>query len=145
MSTPVRIQSKNGVHLVEVTRFGQLVTAPLEYSTPVSVRMTVANQAYNLVRPEQLTGITITAYSVATRRSVGINGAEVIIYEADAADSLDVLSEIQPFDLPQQEFKSMTPLNILATPGRFINAKSDDVEVIVTLHFYRVPDFVEII
>ena len=45
MSTPVNIKDSTTGTVAKVTRFGQLVVAPLQYSTPVADEVDVINTA----------------------------------------------------------------------------------------------------
>lgn len=140
MAAPVNIQdSKDGV-TVRVTRFGQLVVAPLAYSEPIAKELDTADTAFNFLAPESGKSIVITDIIVSTGQLISpTDPAEIEIYEADAIDSLDLLQGIVSPRLVRGGSLTLTGLNLLVPEGRWVNAKTDDTSIFITIMFYRVP------
>lgn len=139
MATPsVIVDSDSGIK-AKVSKFGQLIVAPLQYSTPVSDTLNVINTAFNFITPKQDQSIVITDVIISASRTVGVNGADVFVYEADAPDTLTVEREIVALDMVKQTSLAQNGLNLLVPEGKFVNAKTDDADILVTIMFYRVP------
>jgi hypothetical protein len=65
--------------------------------------------------------------------------AEIEIYQADAVDSLDESPSIVSPRLSRGEDLTLTGLNWLVPEGKWINAKTNDNNVLITIASYRVP------
>lgn len=139
MANPVNIKDSDSGVKAKVTKFGQLVVAPLQYSTPVVNSLDVINTAFSFVEPQQDRSIVITDIVISADRNVGVNGANVEIYEADAIDTITVDITILEVDMVKQTQLGLTGLNLLVPEGKFVNAKTNDVNILVTIMFYRVP------
>ena len=139
MSTPVVIQDGKSGNRARVTRFGQLITAPVDYSTPVTGKLEVINTAYNFIVPTMDQNVIITDIILTANKNVGASDATVIVYEADEADELTAYKEIINIEMIKQSNLVMTGLNMIVTAGKYVNAKTDDDDVFVTIMYYRVP------
>lgn len=139
MPTPSVIKDNDSGKTVKVTKFGQLVVAPLQYSTPVADEVDVINTAFNFIGPEQDKSIVITDIVLSADRVVGVNGADVVIYEAGDTVTLTEDQIILDVDMVKQTTLAVNGLNLIVPEGKFVNAKSDDVNIKITIMFYRVP------
>jgi hypothetical protein len=122
-----------------VTKYGQLVVAPLDYSVPVSQTLDVISTAFNYIEPMQSHQIVITDIIGSTDRTVGVNGVTVDIYQASGIDETAIDESILKLDLPKQTEFGYTGLNFIIPEGEWVNAKVDDVNVLLTIAYYRVP------
>ncbi len=139
MSTPINITDGGG-QVAKVTRFGQLVTAPIDYSDSVTVEMTVVNTAFNLVEPKAGSSIVITDIISSAERTVSpTTPADIEVYEASSINTIVVDDNIVRPQLTAASNLPLTGLNLLVPEGKFVNAKTDDATVLVTVMFYRVP------
>lgn len=139
MSTPAVIQDANSGNRAIVTRYGQLVTSPVDYSTPVAKTLDVINTAYNFIEPTMDQSIVITDIILTANKNVGAGDATVTIYEADSIDTTTSTKDILNLEMIKQSNLVLTGLNLIITEGFFVNAKTDDDDVFVTIMFYRVP------
>jgi hypothetical protein len=122
-----------------VTSNGQLVTAPLSYSTPVFTRLAVNNQGYTFFEPINSDLFVITDIIADADKGVGANGATVIVYEAEDADIATVSKTIIQFEMLKNTSKILTGLNfIVSTVGRFVNAKTNDNNISMTIAGYYI-------
>lgn len=125
---------------VKVTRFGQLVTAPLAYSEPVLVEMSSVGQVYNLAEPIAGESIVITDIIVSANKQVSnTTPADVRLYESDGIDSTTVIKGIVAPQLTGSSNVDYIGLNMLVPEGRWINATTDDATILLTIMYYRVP------
>ena len=139
MSTPAVIQDANSGNRAIVTRYGQLVTSPIDYSRPVAKTLDVINTAYNFVEPSADQRIVITDIVITANKNVGVNDATVTIYEASEIDATTSDNDILNLEIIKQTSLVLTGLNLIVGEGKYINAKTDDDDIFVTIMFYRVP------
>jgi len=121
-----------------VTARGQIVVAPIEFSSPSFNSMTVNNQAYNFVEPQAGKQFVITDIIISADKSVGTAGSEVQIYEATAVNTATVDVSLFQVTVSKGVTQSITGLNVITNSGKWINAKMDDNNVNLTLLGYRV-------
>ena len=123
-----------------VTKYGQLVVAPIQYSTPVTVDIDTINTAFNFVAPKDGLSIVITDIFVSANNSVSnTTPAEIEIYTANAPDSTTVIDSILQPRLTRSSNVPMTGLNLLIDEGVWINGKTNDNDILLTIMFYRIP------
>ncbi len=139
MSAPVVIKDTRTGNQATVTRFGQLVTAPVDYSTPVAQKLEVASTAYNFIEPSMDQNIVITDIVLTANKNVGASDATVVVYEADEPDELTSFKDILNLEMIKQSNLVLTGLNMIVTAGKYVNAQTDDDDVFVTIMYYRVP------
>lgn len=125
--------------IAKVTTRGELVTAPLDYSTPVFHSLTVDNTADTWFKPRAGERLVITGLIIQTDRNVATTGVTVDIYEATAEDSETIDTQLVQFDMGRQDTILLTNLNIIITEGKFINAKASDSNVLITISGFFVP------
>ena len=51
MATPINIKDSDANVSAKVTKFGQLVTAPISYSTPITKELDTTTIAFNFIEP----------------------------------------------------------------------------------------------
>lgn len=140
MTTPVNILDSKTAQTAKVTRFGQLVVAPLDYSVPVEHELDVVDTAFNFVEPQADHSIIITDIITSALPDISpVDSADVEIYEAGAIDSTIVLTGIVRPQLTRGQNLALIGLNLIVPEGRWVNAMTTDDTVIVTIMFYRAP------
>ncbi len=140
MTAPVNIKDSATGMVAKVTRFGQLVVAPIQYSKPASDSLVVINTAFNFITPEAGKSIVITDILVSADNNVSnVVPADIEIYEADAVDELTANPSIINPQVVRSTNLAMTGLNLLVEEGKWVNAKTNDNNITVTIMFYRVP------
>ena len=122
-----------------VSEFGQLAVAPLAYSKPSFKKLTVVNTAYSFIAPEEGHQIVITDIILTANKAVGTNDATIDIYEAESPTTTVITTSIIELEMIKQSNLVLTGLNLLIPQGLWVNAKTDDNDVFVTIMFYRVP------
>lgn len=123
----------------KITSRGELVVAPFNFSSVQFQNMNSDNTAFNFFGPSANQQFVITTVIADADRNVGANGATVDIYEADSATEGTIVKQILKFDLVKQTSKILTGLNLAITTGKWINAKSDDSNILMTIGGYFVP------
>lgn len=139
MTAGIELKDSKSGNRATITEFGQLVVAPVDYSTPSTQTLDVAATAYNFVEPSQDQKIVITDIIMTANKNVGAGDATVILYEASEIDTLTSDKDILNLEMIKQSNIVMTGLNMVVTEGKFVNAQTDDDDVFITVMFYRVP------
>ncbi len=85
-----------------------------------------------------------TGIIAAGNLSIAANAlATVIVYEASADDTATVDKSLIQFGITRLQTFALSPLNILSEEGKFINAKTDDDDVFLTVMGYYIPALAE--
>lgn len=139
MSAPIVITDPMTGKAAMVSKFGQLITSPIDYSTPFTAAMSSSNTPYLLVSPIGGKSIVITTLILTANKSVGANDATVSIYTTDTIDgALTSTPEVQ-LEMIKKSSLPLTGLNLIIPEGKFLFAQTDDNTVYATIGYYRVP------
>lgn len=124
-----------------ITEYGQLVTGKVDYSSVVQETLSLVDTAFNLLGPSQGQRIVITDIILTADRLVGVNDATVDLYLADAPDALvfTPADAVLSLELEKNGKLVLNGLNLITRSGAWINAKTNDASIFVTLMYYRVP------
>lgn len=140
MPTPVHIKGRGGNWIAHVTPLGQLVTAPLAYDETVFKELAVANTAYNFYKSQSGRQFVITGIRAKADRDVSNTAdADVVIYEAAAEDALTVDKVLHQEAMIRGESITLIPVNILVAAGKYVNAKTTDDDIHMTIFGYYIP------
>jgi hypothetical protein len=139
MAAPVYIVDPLTGNKAVVSEFGQLTVAPVAYSTPVQETLTVIDTAFTMIEPVDGKLIIITDIILTANKAVGVNDATVTLYTSQVANDLVPFSDILELEMIRSSSLPLTGLNTKIEPGLFVNAKTNDNDVFVTIMFYRVP------
>ena len=139
MPVPVHISDPKTGNKASVTEFGQLVVAPVDYSTPVTASMSVIDTPYMLISPVSGKAIVVTAMILTANRNIGINDATVTIYASDTADGVIPSTPEITLEMAKNSSLPLTGINFLIPKGKFLLAQTNDATVFLTVGFYRVP------
>lgn len=121
---------------VKVTPQGQLVTAPLKFSTIRQNTLAIINTAYNFATPQPNQAGVITDIILSAGRDVGVNGALVEIYLTDSSTSTTTLIPITTFQMPAGTSIQLTGLNWEYTQGYWLSMKTDDNTIYASMAGY---------
>ena len=140
MVAPVNVSDSLNNVSARVTKYGQLVVSPLSYGEPIEIDLAVINTAYNFIEPKAAHSIVITDIIVFADKGVSqTDPAEIDIYQADAPDTLTISKAILKPKLLRGGAFSAVGLNMIVPEGKWINAKTNDNIISVTIVYYRVP------
>ena len=140
MTQKTHIEDGRGTsHKALVTEYGQLVTGSISYSIPVARTLLLVNTAYNFVPPISGKRIVITEMLMYANKGVGVNDATVEIYEADGATETTISKSIISTEMLKQTSRDLISLNMIVGEGKWVNAKTDDNTIFVTLMYYYIP------
>ena len=139
MPVPSHIIDPHNGLAARVTEFGQLVVSPIAYSTPVTGTLAVDDVAVNFVEPQGNHQIVITDVILSSDKNVGVDGAAVLVYCATAIDETTVADGILEVNMLKNTARDLIGLNLIVGEGKWVNAKTDDNNIEVTIGYYRVP------
>jgi hypothetical protein len=141
MSTPVQIKDGSGSGAdAKVTKVGELVVGAYAHDEVVTVTLDVATQGYGFYSPKAGMRFIITGLLVAGNLSISANAlATVTVYEAENFDTATEGKLLLQFGITRLQTFPIMPLNISVAEGKFINAKTDDDDVFLTIMGYFIP------
>lgn len=126
-----------GGHLARVTHAGELIIVRGNYDSTFNTAMTSINTAYNLVTPKSGFQFIVTGIVINADKNVSAtDGAVVELYEATDATTTTATKTILTLNIGKNSTIPLTGILIQTTKGLFINAKTDDATVNITLLGY---------
>lgn len=138
MAIPVRVFG--GSNEILVSRIGQLATAPFDYDETKHLELADVDVAYNFYPPKVGHHFIITGLIYSADQQVALNtGATVIIYEASSILSTTIDKVLHQDDMIKNDRVVLLPLNLRVTAGKFLNAKTDDDDIHMTIMGYYIP------
>ena len=126
-------------HSAKVTHTGELVTVRGNYDQTFQDSMTSINTAYSLVVPKAAKQFIITGIVINADKNVSAtDGAVVEVYEATDATTTTATKTILTLNIGKNSTIPLTGILIQTTRGTFLNAKTDDATVNITLLGYYI-------
>lgn len=140
MSVPTTIVNRRNGITALVTKRGQLVTGPLEFSQFYTATTVANNVPVNLVEPKAGSNFIINAIILSGNRDIAAAGAVVDLYEnAIGPTDATITNQIYQDEIARQTRAILTGLNIIIAAGNWVNVKSDDTSVRANIAGYYVP------
>jgi len=125
----------------KVTRFGELITGRYDYSDPIYHSMSSTATAYNFFTPISNKRLVITDILVDADRNVSpTTPATIDIYESSGSTDTTIDKQILKLELLKNSSRDFTSLNFIASTGKWVNAKTDDATVNITIAGYYVEE-----
>lgn len=124
---------------VKVTSRGQLIVAPIEFSSAYQQTVDATGTAFNFVPPINGKRFVLTDIIIEAAKSVSTTvAATVELYEATSATSIVINRAILNFDMVRYAVRSLNGLNLICSEGRWINIQTDDATLNATIMGYYV-------
>lgn len=144
MTLPVVIQGHEHPNArltnARVTRQGELVVAPYSFNETQFNELGTAGAAVNFYKPKAGQQFIVTGVIAAGNLSIAANAlATVVVYEGSATDDTSADKTLIQFGVTRLQTLILPLLNILVAEGKFINAKTDDDDVFLTVMGYYIP------
>jgi hypothetical protein len=139
MSMPNHIVDGHGSgYRAQVTSNGQLVVGPLAFDSTKYLELGTADTAYNFYGAEPGKQFVITGIRAKADKQVSSSvDATVIIYEASSSTSTTVDKVLHQEAMTQGDTVTMRT-NILVNEGKYVNAKTTDDDIHMTIFGYYV-------
>ena len=138
------VDSIEGVTITTIddlkTEFGKFFSlGDSTCSDPISMELDATNTAFNFFTPIAGREFIITGIVVNAGGNVNpITPAEIVIYEATTAVSTEVAKQLFRFDLIKSQSLPIPALSICVNEGVYINAKTTDDTVFITIMGYHI-------
>ena len=126
-----------GGHLARVTHAGELITVRGNYDSTFNAAMTSINTAYNLVTPKSGFQFIVTGIVLNADKNVSAtDGAIAVLYEATSDTTTTASKTLLTLNIGKNTTVPLTGILIQTTKGVYVNAKTDDATVNITLLGY---------
>jgi hypothetical protein len=135
------IEGQGKKYCADVTKWGQLVVAPLDFSKFYDATAGVDDVPVEIVPAESGKQFIITGLLIYGNRLIGVNDATVRIYEADGPAEVFNSSTDQTIflqEVAKNQTISLFPLNVVVNPGKWINGVTNDDDVFFNISGYYV-------
>lgn len=126
-----------GGHLARVTHAGELIIVRGNYDSTFNTAMTSINTAYNLVTPKSGFQFIVTGIVLNADKNVSAtDGAIAVLYEATSDTTTTASKTLLTLNIGKNTTVPLTGILIQTTKGVYVNAKTDDATVNITLLGY---------
>lgn len=130
---PVRLMG-NGSQQVQVNSAGELIVSEGPYDLAVFNELDTTGAAYNFYGPRGREQFVITGFLVYGDKQVSTStNATVVIYEASQSDEATEDRILVQVEVGQNQSIPFPNVRILCNKGVYINAKTDDDDIHITL------------
>lgn len=124
-----------------VTSLGQLVVAPSAYDDSKFLVLDLANTVYSFFPPIPGKQFVVTGIRGKADRDVSNTvDAEVVIYEAASVSELTVVKTIHQEAMIRGESFTLLPMNKLVSAGSWVNAKTTDDDIHMSIFGYYINE-----
>lgn len=137
MSVKGHISDRKDGYTAKVTKYGQLVSAPIEFSEFYAATAGTDDVPVNVVKPKSNKQFVITAMIISANRNVTAQSA-ITIYEASGPNATTQDKVILSVEVSKNTTLPLTGLNILISEGKWINAVADDDDAFINISGYYV-------
>jgi len=137
MAIPCYLVGQNGQQ-VKVNDAGEVLVANGPYDLAKFNELDAVNTAYNYYRPNGKLQFVLTGFLMYGDKQVSSStNATIIIYESDQPDSITVDRTLVQVEVGQNQSIPFPNIRILCNRGVYINAKTDDDDIHLTIfgHF----------
>ena len=125
---------------VDISPNGELIVAPIHPNQSVHWKMDVINTAYTFASITSGKRMILQNVLLYGNKNVGATDSTVTIYTADSATSLTPIQTILEFEVPKYGTRDLMNLNLDLGSEVFLNAKTDDNDIFITMMGYYVDD-----
>lgn len=121
---------------VKISPQGELFVRQLKFGESQFQSLNAIDTAFNFFKPMASERFVVTGVIINTNKDVGVNGAIVDIYEANSTTSTTIDKQLFRINILKNDSISITNILLGVTEGKFVNGKTDDAIVNITLGGY---------
>jgi hypothetical protein len=133
VAIPAYLVGRNGQQ-VNVNDAGEILVSDGPFDLSVFNELDLVNTAYNFFGPRGRQQFVISGFLMYGDKQVsGATNATVIIYESDQPDSTTTDRVLVQVEVGQNQSIPFPSIRILANRGVYINAKTDDDDIHMTI------------
>lgn len=135
----VRLRGGDGLAFANATRQGALIVSPASFDDTKFQEMSSTGVAFNFYVPATHKQFVITGLLAFANKDVNDASDTIIeVYEASSATSTTADKTLIKFGMGKLTVLPMPALNLLVAEGKFVNAKTDDAIIFMTIMGYFV-------
>ena len=139
MSLPVKIVGRKG-KAVDVAGSGHLVVGEHAFNETIAKNLSSINISFNFYKPKAQKQFIIKGIVAKANKDVSTStDADLVIYEGTSAATTTVDKTLFQAAMTKHDSLILLPLNIIVNEGLFINAKTDDASIFITIMGYFIP------
>lgn len=139
MAVRFQIVGNNG-NTAKVSKTGELIVAPFEYSDAMFNTLDLVNTAYNFYAPKSQKQFVMTGIVAFADKDINDASDTVIdVYEASTSTSITIDKTLIEFGMAKLSVVNLSSLNIIVNKGKFLNAKTSDDDIHMTIMGYYIP------
>lgn len=131
--------AQNAKRAARVTASGELAVAPLFYDEPSFQNMGTDNQIYNFYEPRHGQQLIITGVLAYATKDVNDASATTIEVFSAISASAGPTTALLTFGIGSTQAVPIVPLNIKVAEGFWVNGRTDDDDVQITIFAHYVP------
>jgi len=132
----VNIKDPKSGFLGKVSDQGEILTRQLKFDEVKFQSIDANDTAFNFFKAVANQRFVITGIILNTNKDIGVNGAIIDIYEASSVSSTTIDKSLLELNLLKNQTTSVVPLLLGVSEGKFVNGKSDDAIVNVSIVGY---------
>jgi hypothetical protein len=133
VAIPAYLVGRNGQQ-VNVNDAGEILVSDGPFDLSMFNELDLVNTAYNFFGPRGRQQFVISGFLMYGDKQVsGATNATVIIYESDQPDSTTTDRVLVQVEVGQNQSIPFPSIRILANRGVYINAKTDDDDIHMTI------------
>lgn len=137
MPFPINLVGHDGSR-ANVSSSGEVIIAPVAANESIHHSMSIINTAYSFAFPVVGKRMRLQNILIYGNKAIGTNDASIVIYTANSATSTDIIETILELELPKYASRDLIGLNREIGEGLFLNAKTNDITVFLTMMGYYV-------
>lgn len=127
---------KGTANVAKITPQGEILVRQLKFGEVQFQAMDAINTAFNFFLARAGERFVITGVLVNTNKDIGVNGAIVDIYEASSTSSTTIDAQILRLNILKNDTVIFPGVFFAVTEGKFLNGKTDDATVNVSIGGY---------
>ena len=140
MAIDVQLMGRTGTSYALFTPQGVLATAAPEFDLTAFKSLSATGTAYNFFEPKVGHCFIMKGMLAFATKDVNDSTDTIItVYESTAPDSTTASKTILQFGMGKLTVLPLVPLNALINEGAYLNAKTDDNTINMTIFGYYVP------
>ncbi len=121
---------------VKVSPQGEILTRQLKFGEGQFQSMDTIDTAFNFFKSRAAERFVITGILINTNKDIGVNGATFDLYEASSASSTAIDKQLVRLNILKNDTVAIPGTFLAVTEGKFLNGKTDDATVNVTVGGY---------
>lgn len=136
MTIDVNIKDSESGILAKVSDQGELITRILKFGEGKFQALDTINTAFNFFAAKAHQRFVITGVIINTNKDIGVDGATIDIYEASSTSSTTIDKQLFKIIILKNDTFAIPNVLLAVTEGKFVNGKTDDAVVNITVGGY---------